>query len=491
MTFLAIDSTNKIQFQPQRLVGKSIAVLGITGSGKTNTAAVLIEELLVSGLPLTIIDIEGEYWGLKEKFEILVAGRSPQAELEIGPDNAGQLAKISVERGLSVILDLSDFTQSEVHDLLVHYITSLWKACSSAKRPYYVVLEEAHEFIPQGNSTLLKQFLTRIALRGRKRGLGFILISQRSAKVEKDVLTQASLLFLHKVVHPIDLKIYKDLIPLIPAQVEEIVRKLEPGEAIIVHDHLVDVIHIRLRHTFHAGFTPLYEPVTHPTLRKLDETTLQELKTLIATISTPSAEDSKAKLEQRIKDLEDVLSLKEQEIQHLKDQVSLLSKLRLSIDNWPHYSTTTDTQTLRVEQAIVQSVVTGEEGLRIPLEKETVSTSTNNDSTAPKPSLSPFELRKFATLQRRIQKLPKLHRAILHLLAEHEGTAMTVQTMATWLSFKESTIRSRPPLDLIKMKLITRTRSKYGYQYVSSVSSYLRNEFPRTDPDILIEKLLG
>src|SRR2546430_16145146 len=108
MSVLSIDSSNKFALQTQTLVGRSIAVLGITSSGKTNSAAVLIEELLSSGLPLTIVDIEGEYWGLKEKFEVLVAGRSQHSELEVGQGNAGELAEISVQRGISVILDLSE-----------------------------------------------------------------------------------------------------------------------------------------------------------------------------------------------------------------------------------------------------------------------------------------------------------------------------------------------------------------------------------------------
>src|SRR6266568_7807637 len=103
MSILHIDSSTELQFQTQDLVGRSIAMLRITGSGKTNTAAVLIEELLTNGLPLTIVDIEGEYWGLKEKFEVLVAGRSQHAELEVGPNSAAQLAEISLERGISII----------------------------------------------------------------------------------------------------------------------------------------------------------------------------------------------------------------------------------------------------------------------------------------------------------------------------------------------------------------------------------------------------
>src|SRR5947209_19816062 len=112
--------------ETQAFVGRSVAVLGITGSGKTNTAAVLIEELLTQGLPMTIVDIEGEYWGLKQSYDLLIVGRSEHAELEIGPENAAQLATLSVQRGISIILDLSDYTQDEQYDFLVAYFQSLW-----------------------------------------------------------------------------------------------------------------------------------------------------------------------------------------------------------------------------------------------------------------------------------------------------------------------------------------------------------------------------
>ena len=50
-----IDTEGRLPLDIDSFVGKSTALLGITGSGKTNTAAVLIEELLSNGLPLTIV----------------------------------------------------------------------------------------------------------------------------------------------------------------------------------------------------------------------------------------------------------------------------------------------------------------------------------------------------------------------------------------------------------------------------------------------------
>jgi hypothetical protein len=492
MSALNIDSSNKFRIQTQTLVGRSVAVLGITGSGKTNTAAVLIEELLSSDLPLTVVDIEGEYWGLKEKFEVLVAGRSQHAELEVGTNNAAQLAEISLKRGISIILDLSDFTQDEASEFLNQYFTGLWAASISAKQPYQIVLEEAHEFVPQGIRTPLKQILTRIALRGRKRGLGIILVSQRSAKVEKDVLTQTSLLFLHKVVHPIDLKVYKDLIPLPAAQVEDMIRKLQPGEAAVVYNHQVEIVHIRHRHTFHVGSTPMHNTVKQPKLRRIDDAMLRELRTLIASAENgESSKDERAKLLHRIRDLEELAVLKDAELQRLKEQVELLSKLSISLEGLPEGVQLSRPQTLAVEKAIIHQVVTHEEGNGVVSRAANISASglkTDNVSLSDLP-LAPMEQRKLNSLINRIQKLPKLQRSILRLLMEHEGTTMTVPVIASWLSLKESTIRSRPPHDLMKMRLITRARGRRGYKYASTVSSFLQSEFPRAELALLLRKL--
>jgi DNA helicase HerA-like ATPase len=247
---------NKLQISAQALVGRMVAVLGITGSGKTNTAAVLVEEFLATGYPMTIVDIEGEYYGLKERFEILVAGRSENVDIEAGPKEAPALAELSVKKGIAIVLDVSEFDEVERFEFLLAYFNALWEANFKDRKPYAIFLEEAHEFIPQSVRTPLKAILTRLALRGRKRGFGVVLMSQRSAKVDKDVLTQASVSFLHKVIHPTDLSVYKDLIPLPAKEVESMVGALGTGQAIVLYDNKVQSVSIRLRHTLHVGATP-------------------------------------------------------------------------------------------------------------------------------------------------------------------------------------------------------------------------------------------
>jgi hypothetical protein len=327
MPTLELDQKGNLVFDVAAFVGKCVAVLGITGSGKSNTVAVLIEELLAQGLAATIVDIENEYWGLAERHELLIAGRSPQATLPLEVETAGLLAELSLERNISVVLDLSEHSQNEASEILLAYMTRLWEVAGKLRKPYLVVVEEAHEFIPQGMGSPLKQILTRLALRGRKRGLSLLLASQRSAKVEKDVLTQAALLFLHQVVHPIDVKVYKDLIPWPASQVEEVVPRLLPGQALVIRSASVQLAEMRRRYTFDAGATPEFGVAQAPALRQVDAAMLAELQALFQEAqqqkqqrATPNKE---APLHQRIRDLEAELAQVREENERLRTKQAL------------------------------------------------------------------------------------------------------------------------------------------------------------------------
>src|SRR5258707_9028701 len=113
---MQIDVGDALELTIEEIIGQRIAVLGISGSGKTNTVAVLAEELLPH-LPVTICDIEGEYYGLKERFDILVAGQSEHAEVPLFKENAASLAEVSIRRGISIILDLSEYEPGEMQDI--------------------------------------------------------------------------------------------------------------------------------------------------------------------------------------------------------------------------------------------------------------------------------------------------------------------------------------------------------------------------------------
>lgn len=472
-----LDHDHSLNLTIHDIVGNSLALLGITGSGKTNTAAVLIEELLTQGLPLTIVDIEGEYYGLKQSYELLVAGRSEHAELEVTPDNAASLAELSLQRSISLILDLSDYSQEEQFTFLLAYFTRLWEVAGKERKPYQIVLEEAHEFIPQGVRTPLKQVLTRIALRGRKRGLGIILASQRSAKVEKDVLTQTSLLFLHKVVHPTDMRVYDELVPLPAKEVDTLVTGLQKGQVIVVSNHVPRVVQMRLRHTFHAGATPEFGVVVQPELRKVDATMLQELQAMIQD-EKHEGSTVEGKQARRIKELETLLAARDAEIARLQERLATVSQLSIALP-----------ETLAIEKATVQHMHTPNGRIAPVHVVEAAPLVVQQKSVAQQQIAAPLNEVKFTSFKKRIDVVPAMHRDILKLLTER-GERLSLIQIAAWLNRSENYMRSNPPHILIKMGLIDRVPMTGGeYWYRSLLRQRLASDFPGVDVEMLVHRL--
>src|SRR5947199_4384979 len=134
---MRLDREEKLSLPREEVIGQRIAVLGISGSGKTNTVAVLCEELL-GKVPLTIVDVEGEYYPLKEQYQLVVAGRSEQSEVPLLPENAAALAEVSIRRSISVILDLSEYDQDEMQQILLSYFQRLWKLSTQLRSPYEI-----------------------------------------------------------------------------------------------------------------------------------------------------------------------------------------------------------------------------------------------------------------------------------------------------------------------------------------------------------------
>ena len=52
-------STDGRAWDANQFVSELTAILGVRGSGKSNTASALVEELLDKGVPIVVVDIEG------------------------------------------------------------------------------------------------------------------------------------------------------------------------------------------------------------------------------------------------------------------------------------------------------------------------------------------------------------------------------------------------------------------------------------------------
>lgn len=248
------------QMRVENFIASSAAVLGMTNSGKSNSVAVLAEEFLIQGLPFVLVDYAGEYWGLKEMFDIYSVGRSVKPDMldaTISPVSAAKCAKNSYLNATSFILDVSDYDPESRMEFLAIFLNKLWQLALVNQYPYSIILEEAHNFIPEKGKTEVSGILTTIALEGRKRGLGIILASQRTAMVSKNILTQAQIYILHKVFFETDLRVYRTLIPGWTAkETSGKITSLKPGDAYVLWSDNIQRHRIRKRFTTRGGDTP-------------------------------------------------------------------------------------------------------------------------------------------------------------------------------------------------------------------------------------------
>jgi predicted nucleic acid-binding Zn-ribbon protein len=265
------------------LTGRTF-VTGRSGSGKSNTASVVVEELLAAGQSCLIVDTDGEYYGLKESYEVLHVGATDECDLQVGPDHADKLAGLALEERVPVVLDVSGFVDSETVDTLVRDTArALFEREHDLRRPFLLVVEEIHEYVPEGGGLDdVGEELVRIGKRGRKRGLGLAGISQRPADVKKDFITQCDWLVWHRLTWDNDTDVVRRVID---ADAADAVDDLADGEALLQADWLdVDApyqrVQIRRKQTYDAGATPGLDDAGRPELTSIGEDLQDELEAI-------------------------------------------------------------------------------------------------------------------------------------------------------------------------------------------------------------------
>jgi len=496
----ALNISQDLELDLEQIIGQCIAILGIRGSGKSNTAGVIFEELLRHSYPLTIVDIDGEYFGLKERYEVLVVGHGEGVEIEVDVDCAEEIAQISMEKNIPVVLDLSGFLSDERTEFLKTYLGALWTLAGKLRQPYIIGIEEAHEFIPQGIKTELKELLARVALRGRKRGLGAIIVSQRSAKVDKDVLSQAGMLFLHRVVHEVDMRVYTELLPWRKTQTKELITSLGTGDCVYVNGDVVLPIYVRERATFHAGFTPSLEVVVTPELKKVS----QEIIEAIEHAKSGKGKKSRAdELEKQLKQVESTLIDKDKKIERLEEIARTLGYIKVEVPS----PSLPDIQ--NISKAIVHSVegdglararTAPERAVSPALAREQrpeESDAGGSPVQAPyidieaidrerdrKNGLPRAVERHLERVVTRIARRGELHRRVLGFVVAHAPIAHSVEQIAAWTNCARGVIESDPPRDFLDMGLLSCERRSNGVYYRSDLKRYVAREFGVYLPEI-------
>jgi len=183
-------------------------VLGSSGSGKSYAVGVLCEELCRNEVPFAIVDTEGEHTGLKEKFEAIWVGEEKDSDISWDNLDLKDLARQAPDIS-PLILDVSDLTDPK--EKVSSFITSLYETLTQRRTPYLVVVEEADKFVPQYGQRV--PIFAEVARRGRKRGMGLMICSQRPSLVDKNVLSQCGNQLIGKLIIQNDLQSVAQFFP--------------------------------------------------------------------------------------------------------------------------------------------------------------------------------------------------------------------------------------------------------------------------------------
>ena len=123
--------------------------------------------------------------------------------------------------------------------------------------PFVMVFEEAHNFIPEKGfgQAISNPIMRKIASEGRKFGLGIGVISQRPARIDKNVLSQCNTQFILKVTNPNDLKAISKSFEGVTSGVENMIKSLPPGVCFVLGNQYPVMTDVRQRKSRHGGET--------------------------------------------------------------------------------------------------------------------------------------------------------------------------------------------------------------------------------------------
>lgn len=198
-----------------------MAIVGKTGSGKTSTGKLVIEQVVPAGARVCIIDpLKSDWWGMTSSADGKKAGLpfyilgGPHGHVPLHPSAGAAIGEVVGNGSLRLsILDMADFMPThEVKNphakFFTEFIPSLMKHIRGV---LYLVIEEAHEFAPKemsgrGQENMSIYFSKKLATAGRSKGIRMIVLTQRVQALHNAVLGSCETIITHRLTLPADQK---------------------------------------------------------------------------------------------------------------------------------------------------------------------------------------------------------------------------------------------------------------------------------------------
>lgn len=303
--------------------GQRIAIIGKSGSGKTNTQLVLAKEWLENGWPLVCIDPMNGYRTLRDAgLPVLIAGARKSADIFLSVENAGRLAEFSYTERISIILDLSLYEDGEDIRVLEAFLDPFWRMFRNQDEdapilPFALFIDEAHLYVPQTGITDVTYLINNMGKMGRQLGLSIFFSTQTPTDVQKKFLKQRNIVIAHNVTGS-DIGIVAEVVSQPQKDIRGVLKNFMTGEAIVTGD--ADLLDLKgedylLTRIFKWQVTtnPLSVALREsPQMRPIDQAMLQQLQ---ETMKRPA---------HRVDDRDALIAELQRHIRELKDEIERL-----------------------------------------------------------------------------------------------------------------------------------------------------------------------
>jgi hypothetical protein len=194
------------------LVVSTAGIFATKGMGKSHLAQVMAEEMLSHGQVIVAIDPTDAWWGLRasadgksDGYPVVVIG-GDHGDLKLEPGGAVQLAEAVVAERFSCVICTDGMSDMAETKFVREFLDTIYRR---NRKPIHIFVDEADVFAPQKafdvEDNRCIRAMSHIVRRGRKKGIGSTLITQRPAELNASVRTMVEMLFVLGMAHNLDI----------------------------------------------------------------------------------------------------------------------------------------------------------------------------------------------------------------------------------------------------------------------------------------------
>jgi hypothetical protein len=185
-----------------KLIESRLLIQANSGAGKSYAIRKLCE-IIYGQAQIIILDVEGEFHTLREKFDFVLAGRDGDCPADV--KSAGLLARRLLELNVSTVIDIYELGAQRAKFVRL-FLESLVAAPRNLWHPLIVVVDEAHMFCPEAGHSESAEAVINLMTLGRKRGFCGVLATQRLSKLHKDAAAECNNKLIGRSALDVDMK---------------------------------------------------------------------------------------------------------------------------------------------------------------------------------------------------------------------------------------------------------------------------------------------